>query len=325
MRAPRLRNTRLPDSARDVLMNETRTEPTLQVVPSPERPEAEVADPAIERDQWPAPRSSRRRRQIRWIVALLAVCAAVALWSMLWQPQTVSLPAVAPKPPPVLTQEAKPRYPIEATAAALPPLDASDALMLAALQGLWSGGGIASFLEPRDLIRNFVATVDNLPRRALPAQKFPVKPAAGSFGTASAGNGLVIGESNSLRYAPYVRLLETVDTPGLVALYVRHYPLFQQSYRELGYPNGHFNDRLVEAIDLMLATPDSPGALKIVQPKIFYEYADRDFEQLPAGQKLMLRIGRDNAAAVKKRLREIRALLVAQAPEPGGEPAATRQ
>lgn len=301
-------------------MNETRTEPTLQVVPSLDRPEADIADAGLERDQWPAPRGSRRRRQIRWIVALLAGCAAIALWSILWQPKTVSqLPAVAPKPPPVLTPEAKPRYPIEATAAALPPLDASDALMLAALQGLWSGGGIASFLEPRDLIRNFVATVDNLPRRALPAQKFPVKPAAGSFGTASAGNGLVIGESNALRYAPYVRLLDTVDAKGLVALYVRYYPLFQQSYRELGYPNGHFNDRFVEAIDLMLATPESPSALKIVQPKIFYEYADRDFEQLPAGQKLMLRIGRDNAAAVKKRLREIRALLVAQAPETAGE------
>ena len=326
MRARRLLSTRRPGSASDALMNEIRTEPTIQGVRSPEGPEADVAARILEREPWPAPRSSGPRHPIRWIVALLAVGAGVALWSMLRQPQTVSqLPAVAPAPPPALATEAKPRYPIEATATALPPLDASDALMLAALQGLWSGGGIASFLEPRDLIRNFVATVDNLPRRALPAQKFPVKPAAGSFGTASTVNGLVIGESNSLRYAPYVRLLDTVDARGLVALYVRHYPLFQQSYRELGYPSGHFNDRLVEAIDLMLATPESPGALKIVQPKIFYEYADRDFEQLPAGQKVMLRIGRDNAAAVKKRLREIRALLVAQAPEPAGEPVATRQ
>ena len=163
----------------------------------------------------------------------------------------------------------------------------------------------------------------------MPAQKFPVKPAAGSFGTASAGNGLVIGESNSLRYAPYVRLLDTVDAQAMVALYVRNYPLFQQAYRELGFPNGHFNDRLVEAMDLMLATPDSPAALKVVQPKIFYEFADRDLEQLPAGQKLMLRIGRDNAASVKKRLREIRALLTRQLPtvpsEPTSEPAAPRK
>ncbi len=299
-------------------MNETRTEPTLQVEPLTDGPHADVApEPPGERDQWPVPRSSRRRRQLRWIVALIAVCAAIALWSILWQPRSVSqLPVAPPKPPQAAAPDASPRYPIEATVAVLPPLDASDSTMLAALQALWSGGGVASFLEPRDLIRNFVVTVDNLPRRALPTQKSPLKPAAGSFGTASAGNGLVIGESNSLRYAPYVRLLENVDAQGLVSLYVRHYPLFQQSYRELGYPNGHFNDRLVEAIDLMLATPEPPAALKIVQPKIFYEFADRDLEQLPAGQKLMLRIGRTNAESVKKRLREIRALVTAQVPQP---------
>ena len=84
---------------------------------------------------------------------------------------------------------------------------------------------------------------------------------------------------------------------ALVTLYVRHYPLFQQAYREIGYPNGHFNDRLVEAIDLMLATPEAPASLKLVQPKIFYEFADRDLEQLPAGQKLMLRIGREQREA----------------------------
>ena len=298
----------------------------------PDRQPPEFApERIVQQEQVPARRRHRRRRQMRWIImALLAICAAVALWSVLWQPRTVvQLPGFAPKPPPAVGSEAeRARYPIETTTSSLPPLDASDALMLAALQTLWSGGGIASFLEPRDLVRNFVATVDNLPRRALPAQKFPVRPAAGSFGTASAGNGLVIGESNSLRYVPYVRLLDTVDAQAMVALYVRNYPLFQQAYRELGFPNGHFNDRLVESMDMMIATPEAPTALKVVQPKIFYEFADRDLELLPAGQKLMLRIGRDNAASVKKRLREIRALLTAQVPaapsDPTSEAAAPR-
>ena len=106
-----------------------------------------------------------------------------------------------------------------------------------------------------------------------------------------------------------MRLLETVDAKQLVDPYVRHYPLFQQAYRELGYPDGHFNDRLVEAIDSLLATPDPKGPLSVVQPKIFYEFADRELEQLPAGQKLLLRMGRDNAALVKAKLREIRRLV----------------
>ncbi len=297
-------------------MNPTRTEPRLR---SAEQAHVDDdADPRSGRDQWPTDRAQRRRRRARWIVAVvIAVCAVLAVWSIVWQPRTVArLPLAAAKPPPVLAPTTAPRYPIEATAAALPSLDASDAALLAALQTLSSGGGIASFLEPRDLARNFVATVDNLQRHALPAQKLPVKPAAGAFGIASAGNELVIGDSNARRYSPYLRMLDSVDTQGLVAVYVRHYPLFQQAYNELGYPDGHFNDRLVEAIDTMLAAPKLEEAPKLVQPKILYEFADRDLEALPAGQKLMLRIGPGNAESVKKRLREIRALVTAQAGVP---------
>ena len=45
-------------------------------------------------------------------------------------------------------------------------------------------------------------------------------------------------------------------------MYKQYYPLFQQAYVDLGYPEGYFNDRLVEVIDHLLATPgrDRPGA-----------------------------------------------------------------
>jgi hypothetical protein len=297
-------------------MNETRTEPTLHVVAPAGTYEGPNSEFGTQRDQWPEPRGRRQRRRTRWLVALLLICAAAAIVSMLWQPRPAPPAPVAPPraeaPPPPATPQ--PRYPIEAAAAVLPPLDGSDATLLAALQTLVGGGGLNSLVDSRDLVRNFVATVDNLPRRALPPQKLPTRPVSGSFGTAVAGNGLVIGESNALRYVPYVKVLQSADLAGLVALYAQNYPLFQQAYRELGFPNGYFNDRFVEALDVMIAAPESSTPLKVVQPKIFYEFADRDLEQLPAGQKLMLRMGRDNAVVVKTRLRELRALVTAQVP-----------
>ena len=308
-------------------MNEVRNEPTLHAMPpggaaveSVEGPGA--VGPAEPRYETAAGRSRsshgrrhsrrvRRMRRLRIALAFIAVCAIAALISVVWQPETVSqLPVITQRPQaPEVPEASKPRYPIEATATALPALDASDAAIVNALRGLWSGAGIVPFLESRDVVRNIVVTVDNLPRRTLPAQKSPLKPPPGSFGTASAGNGLVIGDANALRYAGYVRLLETVDPKHFVDGYVRHYALFQQAYRELGYPDGHFNDRLVDAIDVVLATPEVKTTLAVVQPKIFYEFADRELEQLPAGQKLLLRMGRENAAIVKARLREIRRLI----------------
>jgi hypothetical protein len=187
--------------------------------------------------------------------------------------------------------------------------------MMAALQSLFAGD-LAPFLQPRDLVRNIVVTVDNLPRRTLPVQRLPMKPPSSPFGVSVSGGSMIIGSANALRYQPFMKLIEGVESANLVALYVSNYPLFQQAYRELGYPNGHFNDRLVEAIDVMLAAPDEEGPLRIVQPKVFYEFADRDLERLPAGQKLMLRIGPENAKAVKAKLAEIRRLVTS----PSGQP-----
>jgi hypothetical protein len=46
---------------------------------------------------------------------------------------------------------------------------------------------------------------------------------------------------------------------------------------------------------------------------VFYEFADAELEALPAGQKILIRIGPANAAKVKAKLREIRGELTTQA------------
>ena len=81
---------------------------------------------------------------------------------------------------------------------------------------------------------------------------------------------------------------------------------FQEEYRTLGYPSGEFNDRLIDAIDDLLATPDIAGSILLVQPKVVYQFADPDLEALSAGQKIMLRLGSQNAILIKTKLRAIR-------------------
>ena len=120
-----------------------------------------------------------------------------------------------------------------------------------------------------------------------------------------------IAAENSARYAPYVRALESVDAAALVAAYLRAYPLFQQAYRELGYPDGYFNDRLVAALEDMLAAPDAGASPKLVRPKVLYEFADPALEEASAGQKIMVRMGSDNARRAKAKLRELRQALAA--------------
>ena len=113
-------------------------------------------------------------------------------------------------------------------------------------------------------------------------------------------------------YTPYVRIAQAIDAKKLVAVYSRFYALFQEAYRQLGYPTGYFNDRLITCIDDLLAAPELDGPIKLAQPKVLYEYADPDLEALSAGQKIMIRMGLDNERKIKAKLREVRSALTAK-------------
>jgi hypothetical protein len=64
------------------------------------------------------------------------------------------------------------------------------------------------------------------------------------------------------------------------------------------------------AIDDLLATPDVKGPVQLVQPKVFYEFADPGLEGRSAGQKLLIRMGSANAEIIKAKLRDLRAAVV---------------
>jgi len=132
---------------------------------------------------------------------------------------------------------------------------------------------------------------------------------------ATAGERTTIDPKNYDRYRPYVRIAEAADAKTLVAVYVRLYPLFQKAYEELGFPGQYFNDRVVVAIDDLLAAPDVRSP-ELVQPKALYQFADPDLESRSAGQKTLIRMGPENAGRVKAKLRELRAELTRHAPPP---------
>jgi hypothetical protein len=125
-----------------------------------------------------------------------------------------------------------------------------------------------------------------------------------------------LGSANFERYAPLIKVVQSTDTKTLAGVYFRLYPLFQQSYEDLGYPGQYFNDRLVEVIDDMLKAPDVQGPIQLTQPKVFYEYADPKLESLSSGQKLLLRMGPANETVLKAKLREFRKVIVNRPEEP---------
>lgn len=218
--------------------------------------------------------------------------------------------APAPEIPPLReTPDLAPEIP-------LPALDESDAEMRSALTELAGAAPVEAWLKPEQVIRNVVVTIDNLPRAALDQEQRPLEPAPGEFVTSGSEDAPVLDEANFDRYTSFVRRVAALDAEGLAALYVHYRPLFNEAYRDLGYPEGNFDVRLVEVIDHMLAAPVVEGPIRLTRPRVMYEYADESLERSSAGHKLMIRMGPENAAVIKDKLRELRAALTGRA-EPG--------
>ncbi len=137
----------------------------------------------------------------------------------------------------------------------------------------------------------------------------PVKAVPGAFATTGGTGTTTIAPDNAGRYAAYVKAAESIDTTRLAQFYVRLYPLFQQAYVDLGYPNGYFNDRVIDVIDHLLAAPELDAPASLVQPKVLFEFADPALESLSAGQKILVRIGTSNERRLKAKLRDIRKAL----------------
>lgn len=268
------------------------------------------------RDDSPYVRRPEPSSSPWWLWVLMIVLLGAGAGYYFWQQDR---PLVSQQPEPIAVPEPRAeaapkeeepavRYPVpaaaeESPARPLPTLEASDPMMRESASGLVGRKAFEAMVRPTQLIRNVVATVDNLPRETAPTRVMPLEPVPGRF-TPEAGN--------TARYTPYVRVLESLNTRALVQRYIEAYPLFQQAYAELGFPNRNFNDRLVQAIDNLLAAPELAAPPELVQPKVLYEFADEDLQKRSAGQKIMMRIGADNARRVKAKLREIRRELVAQ-------------
>ena len=240
----------------------------------------------------------------------------------------INLPAESAAPAPVDAAPRKPTvsHPVPADTGArrdLPPLDGSDAYIGGVLRELLGRKPVASFLNLDGFARRFVVTVNNLASDSATTERWPVRETQGRFVADAREDHFVISPRNAARYAPFVSFVDAIDTRKAVAAYVAMYPLLQRAYDDLGEPTPYFNDRVVAVIDDLLATPEisepvrvkhisADGASPTPSASRLYLYEDPSLESRTAGQKILMRVGQDNARRLKAKLVELRALLVSR-------------
>ncbi|WP_100658478.1 DUF3014 domain-containing protein [Alteromonas flava] len=262
---------------------------------------------------------------------LLAIIATVLLWPQ--NEADVAKQPIAIEPPPVI--EAKPEVseepePIDEVQA--PPaiqevviepsedpeplpaepievediIDTSDAAITSALLEIADTPVIGRFLVDDSLLQRFVVTVSNLASEDIAPNHQLLEAPQQSFKVYRQADREWIDAASYKRYTPYVDALETLENEKLLSLYQRYESDIKQSFSEIAQPGQEFDEMLVEAINVLLDTPEIPTPVEVYRDSVMYKYKDERIENLSLPQKQMLRLGPDNMRRVKAKLRELK-------------------
>ncbi|WMJ70270.1 DUF3014 domain-containing protein [Stenotrophomonas sp. 24(2023)] len=224
-------------------------------------------------------------------------------------PATAGPPAAAPPSPAAAIQ-----HPLDTEAAAdpaLPALADSDATAWNALASLFPGEGVLAPVMREFLIQRLVTHIDNLDKPSVPPTALALRPLPGELQVDAGADGTPqLAPANAARYAPYVKAFTAADADALGTAYLRFYPLVQKAYASLGRPDAYFNDRLVQVIDHLLATPEPARPLAVERDERGrYRFADPALQSRSVGQKALLRLDLQQERAVKQQLRALRAVV----------------
>ncbi|MEM1183055.1 MAG: DUF3014 domain-containing protein [Acidobacteriota bacterium] len=294
------------ESAR--LDGEASPEPVFQAPPRSTQPLDGFDDPRT-------PDHSRREGLSPTLVAL-AILGLLGLSAFLWwwfmgrapegdvadRPTTRPVASTPTTAPTVAATEPPPKPD-------LPPLDASDAMIRPLVAALSDNPQLATWLVPDDLIRRFVATVDNISRGESPRPHLGVLDPEASFEIAQSPSATYAAPESSRRYDLLVDVFTSIDIAEGARLYHDFEPLLEEAYIELGDPTRDFRGALTTAIDHLLAVQVPEQEPELVKGILTYRYADPSLEDQSPAAKHLLRLGRDNARKVQQKLQFLRAAL----------------
>lgn len=302
-----------------------------------------------ERDPSESSATSASGQQLYYLgLAAVAVAVLLALWLLLRpgspEPERVVVPPVAtpvaqPVPEPIPAQAAEPDLLLEPEpepvmeqpeAAAetealaglpvlepeavpepeLPGLNESDPVVKDSLLALPRQPGLAGLFVREDMVRRFVVLTDNLSRGQISSDHLVLTTPDSPFAVREQEGQLSLDPAGFSRYEPYLQLLESVPVEAQLALLRQYQPLLDEAFAELGYPDTPFEQRLLEAIDYLLAQPVMDGFFELELPTVMYHFAEPHLEAMNDVQKQLIRIGPDNQRRLNQTLTKLRQALV---------------
>jgi len=242
-----------------------------------------------ERPRWP------------WLLGLLLLLG-LAGGGAFWYFNRGEEAVAAPTPAPRVREEAT--EPVEREVIDLPALAESDTWLRDVVGQLSENPQLVTWLLNDDLIRRLAATTTNLARGESPRTHVRFLQPSGSFAVVEEGGRVSVDPASYRRYQALVSVVSSLHVDGTAQVYRNIKPLLDEAYRELGYPDGDFDDVAAQAVKVLLATP----VLDRVEIEPFassFKYADPRLEGLSEAQKHFLRLGPQNLRTLQNHVRRV--------------------
>lgn len=244
------------------------------------------------------------------VFAVLVIIIAVVYFSWIrpgMQEDVASVveaptPTPEPEPTPTLAERLSER--LQGTT-----LKTSDTVVRELVAELSSNPKLVAWLANEDLIRRFVAAVDNTANGISPTSQLDFMRPKGSFQVVEKGDVITIDPKSYDRYDLATKVIVSLDTEGSVALYRELEPLIDDAYAEISPPGSRFSDRLEAAFDHLLEVTPPSGEPVVTRKVVTYVYEDESLERLSGAQRQFLRMGPENVLLIKAKLRDLKAAL----------------
>ena len=191
----------------------------------------------------------------------------------------------------------------------LPELEDSDAELLEQLEPLSESEELIQWAPSDDLARKLTAVAYSLADGEVAYEYMSLPAPEGKFKVTSKDKKTYLNSDNYERYDVFVKAVQALNVDHAVAFYLHYWPLFRTAFAEIGEPDKSLQAEVMNAIDLLLDTPDVDGDIELVRPSVYYKYADKELEKLKPTQKLLLRMGPENRAVIKDKLQEFKKTL----------------
>lgn len=214
-------------------------------------------------------------------------------------PQPLSDPD--PVTPPEILTPAEPTPPPIVNAPIT--LENSDATFLLAARDI--SPALTKWLLPDEQVRKWVLTVDLMADGKMPKRYRPVDYPMDKFKTQANNLNEVSSAENYQRMSLIINILTSIETATLARYYQEWLPLLEKAYREQGKPDT-FNQRFMQTISQILAANHLEQQPALIRSSVLYQFASPEYENATDVEKLLWRMGPENAEKLQGFLRELR-------------------